>query len=91
MPVVGKRRSLTIVLPFHITVSPRNKSVCAFTDLNVHPIHQRYEAVRDCELDFLFEHWDKLKTSDKLTDTIASVARGELPYATDILTAIITH
>ncbi|KIM86784.1 hypothetical protein PILCRDRAFT_4666 [Piloderma croceum F 1598] len=55
------------------------------------PFTSQYEAVRDCELAFLFEHWNKLKTSDKLTDTIASVARGELPYATDILTAIIAH
>jgi hypothetical protein len=72
-------------------VSRRTRLSASFTDLNVHPVHQRYEAVRDCELAFLFEHWDKLKTSDKLTETIASVARGELPYATDILTAIITH
>lgn len=40
------------------------------------------------ELDFLFEHWDQLKTSRKLIDSIAGIVRGEQPHAADVMTAI---
>jgi len=55
------------------------------------PFTSRYNAVRDIELAFLFEHWDQLKSSPQMVDIIDEVIRGDLPHGSDILKAILVH
>jgi len=50
-----------------------------------------HKAIRDVELAFLFDHWEELRDSQQLRDTVKEVIRGDLPHASDVLTAIITH
>lgn len=50
-----------------------------------------YQAVRDVELDYLFEHWNELGTSKELTDTIEAVVRGEHHHASPVLLAILAR
>lgn len=80
-----QRRDLPwTILPIHLAVSSTIGGFVCYLRL----LHQRYEVVRDMELDFLFEHWDQLKTSRKLIDSIAGIVRGEQPHAADVMTAI---
>ena len=50
-----------------------------------------HKAIRDMELAFLFDHWEELRHSQQLRYTVKEVIRGDLPHASDVLTAIITH
>jgi hypothetical protein len=50
-----------------------------------------HKAIRDVELAFLFDHWEELRDSQQLRDTVKEVIRGDLTHASDVLTAIITH
>jgi hypothetical protein len=45
----------------------------------------RHDAVRDMELNFLFNHWDELRTSSELSQMMSAVANGEMPHAGRVL------
>lgn len=50
-----------------------------------------YQAVRDVELEYLFENWNELGTSKELVATIEAVVRGEYPHASAVLIALFSR
>ena len=48
----------------------------------------RHDAVREVELQFLFNHWDELKRSEELSKMMSAVADGSMPHAGRLLTML---
>ena len=43
------------------------------------------------ELEFVFNHWDKLKNTHQFHDILNNITCGYLPHSLDVLKAILTH
>ena len=50
-----------------------------------------HQAVRDAELQFIFEHWEEFKASTELQDMLKKVANGEMPHAHTVLVTLVSH
>jgi hypothetical protein len=51
----------------------------------------RYKVIREMELTFLFDHWEELKSSQRLRDIVKAVTRGTMPHASEALESILAH
>ena len=47
-----------------------------------------YGAVKAVELEFLVEHWSRVRDTDGFNDVMSNVAKGMYPYAGTLLTEI---